>query len=572
MKRILVLTFAVAVVASGAVPLAQEHQHGDTAATSLGTVNFPTSCANEVQADFNRALALLYSFEYDSARDVFLAVAKKDPACAIAHWGAAMTHFHALWGEIDVDAGAREASLAREVADSNRRTTEREKQYIAAVSAIYAQKDATQLERAKAFADEMAHVHAANASDDEAAIFYALALDESAGRDPAYANQRKCGEILAPLFQKLPNHPGIAHYIIHCYDNDVLAAKGLSAARAYARIAPGSAHATHMPSHIFVRLSLWQETIDSNLASMKVAERAGPCRERGSLLHAMHFLQFAYLQVGRANEAKQVAERALSLPTGKDCDAGDYVAASYALEAHDWAMAKRVADRNSASSRSSDDIVVLLGVGVGAARTGDLTRALKAEQSLAEWRDARRKEAHSQQGFDGPRLIVAAWSAEARQDDTAALDLMRTAEEMGTVADRSSWVFPPTSEQFGDLLMQQNKPEKALVEYRKALAGTPDLFNALNGAARAAEAAGNQEQALGYYRRVTEVAGSGDRPEVNIAKKKIGGEQDPDQLLQLGGRSCGLVIPSLRADIDSIIKIRQLHDQVVPNGKAVISE
>ena len=314
MKRILVLTFAVAVVAIGAVPLAQEHQHGDAAAASLGTVNFPTSCANDVQADFNRALALLYSFEYDSARDVFLAVAKKDPACAIAHWGAAMTHFHALWGEIDVDAGAKEASLAREVAASNRRTTEREKQYIAAVSAIYAQKDATQLERAKAFADEMARVHAANASDDEAAIFYALALDESADRDPAYANQRKCGEILEPLFQKLPNHPGIAHYIIHCYDNDVLAAKGLSAARAYAKIAPGSAHATHMPSHIFVRLSLWQETIDSNLASMQVAEARGRM-PRARIAVARHALPPVCVFAGGQGERSEAGSGTRALAT-----------------------------------------------------------------------------------------------------------------------------------------------------------------------------------------------------------------------------------------------------------------
>ncbi|HZU23386.1 MAG TPA: hypothetical protein VE998_11195, partial [Terriglobales bacterium] len=230
MKRALVLMMALWAAAAWAQPAG--------AAAGLGTVNFQTTCRPDVQGNFNHAVALLHSFEYDESRDTFLAVAKADPHCAMAYWGAAMTEFHALWGEIDVAAGHKFAAQAQAAADADPQTSPREKQFIQAVSAIYADADVPLSARSKKFSDAMAEVHSANPGDDEAAIFYALSLDESAGSDPASPNRQKCGDILEPLFEKMPNHPGVAHYLIHCYDNPVLAPKGVSAARAYAKIAP----------------------------------------------------------------------------------------------------------------------------------------------------------------------------------------------------------------------------------------------------------------------------------------------------------------------------------------------
>ncbi len=502
-----------------AATLAHEHQHGDHAApATYGTVSFVTSCSPAVKDDFNRAVAMLHSFEYDTARAAFLKVAEKDPSCAMAHWGAAMTYFHGAWGEVDPENGAKEAAKARELAASNPKTTAREKAYIEAVSAIYSEANASVYDRAKKFAPAMEKVHQAYPGDDEAAIFYAVALYDSAGSDKSYANQRKCGEILEPLFKKLPNHPGIAHYLIHCYDNPALAQQGLSAAREYAKIAPDSAHATHMPSHIFVRLGLWQDVINSNLQSIKVAEQgAPPCHQRGSELHAMHFLQFAYLQLGRRQEAKNVVEKALALPTENGCESGAYIAGSYALDAHDWEMANKFDLQKFANQPDAPDIV-LTAIGVAAARTGNVARAQHAQEALAKVRDESAQKVGSGNGMNASSLEVAAWIAQAQHDPVKALDLMRQAEQAGGLP---AWAQPLPAEQLGDLLMEQHKPEQALEAYRKALENTANLFNDLYGAARAAKAAGKSDVAAGYYRKLLDVAGTGDREELATSRKEL---------------------------------------------------
>ncbi len=499
--------------------LAQEHEHGDHAApATYGTVHFATSCSPAVKDDFNRVVAMLHSFEYDTARAAFLKIAEKDPSCAMAHWGAAMTYFHGAWGEVDPENGAKEAAKARELAASNPTTTVREKAYIDAVSAIYSEPNASVYERAKKFAPAMEKVHQAYPDDDEAAIFYAVALYDSAGSDKSYENQRKCGEILEPLFKKLPNHPGIAHYLIHCYDNPALAQQGLSAAREYAKIAPDSAHATHMPSHIFVRLGLWQDVIDSNVQSIKVAERgAPPCHERGSELHAMHFLQFAYLQLGRREDAKKVVEKALALPTDNGCESGAYIAGSYALDAHDWEIANKFDLQKFASQPDPPDIL-LTAIGVAAARGGNLMRAQQAENILANVKDESAQKVGSASGMNASSLEVAAWIAQAQHDPGKALDLMRQAEQAGGLP---AWAQPLPAEQLGDLLMEQHKPEQALEAYRKALEDTANLFNDVYGAARAAKAARQADVAAAYYRKLLEIAGTGDREEIAASRKEL---------------------------------------------------
>jgi len=500
--------------------LAQEHQHGTPGAAALGTIDFPTSCAPAVRQDFNRAVALLHSFEYDTAREEFTKIAAREPNCAMTRWGTAMTYFHGAWGEVDQENGAKEAALAREVSGKNSATTVREKQYIAAVSALYSNPSATVLDRSKAFSAEMAKAHDSNPQDDEASIFYALSLFVSAGRDKTYANQAKCGEILQPLFKKLPNHPGIAHYLIHCYDNPALAERGLSAARDYAKIAPDSAHATHMPSHIFVRLGLWPDTVQSNLASMDVASREpGPCHGRDSQLHAMHFLQFAYLQLGQQTEAEKVAEQSLALPTSEGCGSGEYVGASYALQAHDWAAVRRL-NQDLKDDNLPNSQVIWTTIGVAAARTGDVKTAQKAAAELANLRDIVMKKisASPNSPAEAARLEVEAWLAQAQGDSAKALEQMRRADEIGGYP---SWAEPVPAEHLGDLLMEQHKPTEALAAYRKALENTPNLFNALYGAAAAADAAGDHETARGYYGKLIEVAGKGDRAEVAVARKKL---------------------------------------------------
>jgi tetratricopeptide (TPR) repeat protein len=509
----------VIVIAVSALLAAQEHHHATSSAT-LGTVDFTTSCSPAVHDAVNKAVAWLHSFEYDTAREDFLKIADQDKGCAMAHWGAAMTYFHGAWGEVDQEKGAKEAARAREIAAANPKTTPREKEYIEAVSAIYSEPEATIVGRARKFSEGMEKVHASNPDDDEAAIFYAVALYDSSGRDKTYANQRKCGEILEPLFKKLPNHPGIAHYLIHCYDNPALAQQGLSAAREYAKIAPDSAHATHMPSHIFVRLGYWDDTVQSNLASIRVAEaEPGPCHGRGSELHAMHFLQFAYLQQGKQAEAKRVAEKALQLPTENKCDSGAYVAASYVLDAHDWELAKKL-DFSSSLDDPNGDETILTAIGIAAARTGDLVRAQKAEQGLAAVRDlvAKKISGGTNNSVEASRLEVAAWIAQAQHDSAKALEFMRRADEIGGYP---SWVQPLPAEQLGDLFLEQKQPEQALAAYQKALDNTPNLFNGLYGAACAAKAAGKNEAAATYFRKLIEVAGRGDRQEVAASQKQL---------------------------------------------------
>ncbi|MBV8207205.1 MAG: hypothetical protein JO041_10460 [Acidobacteria bacterium] len=516
------LALALAVAAVAVYCPAQEHRHGASGA-ALGTVNFPVSCSPAVQADFNHALALLHSFEYDESQAAFLAVAKNDPGCAMADWGAAMSHFHGLWGELENDSGARLAATAREKAAANPKTTAREKQYIEAASAIFG--DAENFHaRAQRFSEAMARVYESNPGDDEAAIFYALSLDESATPDPTFANRRKCGEILEPVFRRLPNHPGVAHYLIHCYDTDALAAKGLDAARRYARIAPASAHAEHMPSHIFVRLGLWQEVVDSNIASMDAAEKdasASPCERRGNEMHAMHFLQFGYLQQGRLKAAREIAMRARSLPAGKgDCYVTpDYVAASFALDAHDWEFARQV------KPGGERDGLTWTALGIASARSGDLTRAREAEKALAAEREVVAKDSPRgpRNSAEVNRLEVAAWIAEQEGDHARAADLMREAAALHDELSWSAWEMPPAREMLADLLLLQGQSEEALAEYRAVLQKSTNLFNAVYGIARSADAAGDQELALAYYRRLAELGGNGDRPEVQAARRRVAG-------------------------------------------------
>ena len=374
----------------------EEHHHHALTDEEVGSVQFATSCSKDVAASFNRAVALLHSFQYEQTRQAFSEIAKAHPDCAMAQWGIAMSHYHGLWDNGDIVAGRVAIRQAQRIAASNPATTAREKAYIDALAEIYAEDGKDKTAHAQAFEQKMGALQAAYPDDSEAAIFHALSLAITASKtDKTFANQRKCGEILEPLLAKYPHHPGIAHYIIHCYDNPVLAEQGLSAARLYATIAPASAHANHMPSHIFTRLGLWEESISSNLKSADLATKDEAASANGEArdqrLHAMDYLEYAYLQSGRVSQAKAVLDEMNSLKpipgltlTGGYANAA--IPARYALERGDW-------EAGSTLQPATDTVpwaqaITWMAIGIGSAKNGKLDRASQAEHTLATLRDS----------------------------------------------------------------------------------------------------------------------------------------------------------------------------------------
>jgi tetratricopeptide (TPR) repeat protein len=511
----------------------QAHQH-DLTDQELGSVHFATSCAKAVAASFNRAVALLHSFQYEQARAAFTEVSTKDPQCAMAQWGIAMSHYHGLWESGDLTSGRVAWQKAQEIAAANARTTPREKAYLVALGEIYREGSYDMPTRARAFEQKMADVQAANPDDTEAAIFHALTLDITAPKsDRTFANQRKCGEILEPIFARQPHHPGVAHYIIHCYDNPVLAAQGLDAARAYAKIAPASAHAHHMPSHIFTRVGSWDESIASNSRSAEIAAAAETTSQNGEArdqrLHALDYLEYAYLQSGRVALGKTVVDQMQSLPPVAGLThTGDYalaaVPARYAIELGNWKDASDLSVRTEGVPWTQ--AITWMAVGLGSARSGNLERARQAEQALASLRDATAKndnEYWSKQ-IEVQRREVAAWILEKRGKGDEALSAMRSAADLEDTMDKHAvtpGAITPARELLAELLALEHNARQAFVEYETVLKSAPNRFNALYGAAQSAAAFGENTTALEYYKKLTETTAGNERPEIETARKKL---------------------------------------------------
>src|SRR6059036_1400890 len=307
MRARIALLLCLCIVGIADLPLslpAQEHEH--PVPEKLGVVKFPTSCSASVQKDFERAVALLHSFAYSAAEKAFRDVSSADPKCAMAHWGIAMTYFHPLWPpplpEENAARGREEIERARQLGGSDR-----EREFIEALSFIYANADSVPYrERANAYTLAMGKLAEGNPDDVECQVFYALALIATASpTDKTHANEKKAAALLEPLFKKYPQHPGMAHYLIHACDNAEMAQRGVAVARAYSQIAPSAPHPLHMPSHIYTRLGMWQDSIGSNLAARTAAHAQG---DIGEELHAMDYLTYAYLQLGRDAEAEGVLE------------------------------------------------------------------------------------------------------------------------------------------------------------------------------------------------------------------------------------------------------------------------
>src|SRR5713226_1450245 len=529
-----VATLFLAYLCSGSLTLAAQEHHHELSTEEVGSVHFLISCAKGVELSFNRAVALLHSFQYEQARQAFSEISAQDPTCAMAQWGVAMSHYHGLWDNGDTPAGRLALKKAAELAASNATTTAREKSYIEALAEIYAEDGKDAAAHSRAFEKKMGEVQAAYPEDNEAAVFHALTLSITAPKtDKTFANQRRCGEIIEPIFQKLPHHPGVAHYIIHCYDNPVLAERGLPAARMYANIAPASAHANHMPSHLFTRVGSWDESIRSNMKSAQLAAAAEATSTNGEArdqrLHAMDYLEYAYLQSGRVQQAKAVLEQMRSLPPLPGLTlTGDYALAAtparLAVELGNWPEASSLNVREEGTPWTQ--AITWTAIGVGAARTGNLERAAQGEQALASLRDATAKQNNTywSNQVEVQRREVAGWIAQASGKGPDAIAQLRSAAELEESMDKHA-VTPgavtPAREMLAEVLFLQNHPQDALAEYQAVLKVAPNRFNALYGAANAAEAAGNPQAANEYFLKLTQIAVGDERPELATARKKI---------------------------------------------------
>lgn len=533
LPRILLLLCAVVASLFCGEARAQEEHHHALAESEVGSVRFPTSCAKTVHSSFNRAVALLHSFQYEQARQAFVNISTQDPKCAMAQWGVAMSHYHGLWGSGDLVAGRNALLKAQEIAAGNLQTTARESAYIDALAEVYRDDGKDGFIHAQAFERKMDEVHAAYPTDSEAAIFHALALAIAAPKtDKTFANQRRCGEILEPIFKQQPHHPGVAHYLIHCYDNPVLAERGLAAAREYARIAPASAHAHHMPSHIFTRVGSWDESISSNQRSAELAagdERTSTSGEaRDQRLHALDYLEYAYLQSGRVKQAKAVLDEMNSLqPVAGLTLTGDYalaaIPARYAVELGNWDQARGLKVRQEGVPWAQ--AITWTAIGIGSARSGDAEGASLAEKTLASLRDATAQQNNTywSNQIEVQRREVAGWIAEKAGLSADAVAMMRSAAELEESMDKHA-VTPgpvtPAREMLAELLSLEKHPQASLAEYEAVLRVAPNRFNALYGAGSAAEASGQARSASAFFQKLTEVAVGDERPELLTARKK----------------------------------------------------
>lgn len=509
------------------------HHHDDASTERLGTVHFPVSCAASQQAPFQRGIALLHSFGYTEAEEQFRAIAKADPTCAMAHWGIAMSQFHELWGRPDpaeVKTGAEEMAAAKNLIAAGSKVTPREQMYIDALATFYANASDFQ-SAADAYTAKMKALHEAYPNDVEAAAFYALAeIASVAPGDTSLTHERTALAVLVPLFKANPEHPGLAHYIIHTCDTPKLAQQGLDAAQVYAKIAPSSPHALHMPSHIFARLGMWPEDIQSNLASVAASEKAAAEGQPGVAhqLHADQFLIYAYLQVGEDAKAKKLLAKMPALSTqmasmpGMDDmkDAGPFFVnelnAIVPMEMHDWHAL--VALKPVAGSPLSSTFNTYWGQADGAGHLHDSTvtaQALRnfnaALEGLKNTPDAYMIEPEQVQKNE-----IIAWDAYAHGDGAAAVKSMRAAADQQDKLGQYE-VDIPARELLGDLLIMLHKPEDALAEYIVALQLSPNRLNGLLSAGAAAEASNKPQMAAKFYAnaaRNTNNAATSNRPEL----------------------------------------------------------
>ncbi len=531
-----ILTFLLVTLCSLTVAAAEGMPgKASTAGTErLGTVSFPVSCAPHVQATFNKAVALLDSFQYDVSQRMFAEVALQDPQCAMAYWGQAMSLYHQLWAWPDANTLKRGREYI-EKAQKLAAKSERERQYIHA-GTIYYHNDPKLDDgaRAAAYSNAMLVVHNRYPHDDNAAALYALSLValRTPSKTERLSNQMAAIAILDKLFETEPDNPAAAHFLIHATDTPELAHLGLKAARAYAKIAPDSPHALHMPAHIFTDLGLWQESIDSNLASAAAAEKitnAHTDNDSGDQLHALSFLEYAYLQTGRDADARVTMEEIKNIPGTSPEDIANYQTmfqAEYLEETHQWKEAAALTPMPG--SYPMMQVQAYTARAIGEARTGDVARARtdveNLRNSFASMQTAMKGMGmwdggqHSGESLD--QLEAEAWIAYAAGKPDEALAKMNAAVDRDGDSTRMGGMPGiPAREMLGDLLLELHQPAEAFAAYESALKASPDRFDSLYGAARAAQLAGNSAAANHYHTELTRICGpNADRPELQEAR------------------------------------------------------
>ncbi len=508
--------------------------------SQFGTVNFEMTCDEKSKKDFNLAIELLHSFEYDDAEKVFSKVIDETPSCAMAYWGVAMCNFHPLWNpptEPELQKGARAIAIA-----NSSRTSGRESAYIHALSLFYGDwKTKDHHTRCVAFEKAMEQLSVSYPEDHEAAIFYALSLDASAlPTDKTYANQKKAAAILNALYEKEPNHPGIIHYLIHTYDYPGLAILALPAAKKYASVAPSSAHALHMPSHIFTRLGLWDDAIHSNLQSVAAAkcyaQSAGIPGHWDEELHGLDYLVYAYLQKGENKLAEgQLAYldsmKAVYPANFKVAYAFAAIPSRCVLENKQWkgaaALKTPVANFSWVNFPWQESMIHFTRL-LGAAHTGNQQAATMELNKLRQLRDTLIKQ---KDGYKAKEVAIQIKSGEAWirfmfGDKANAIKMMQQAADMEDSTEKHP-VTPgevlPARELLGDMLLAARQDTSALRAYETVLRKSPNRFNSLFGAGAAAEKSGNDRGATAYYKQLLEVADTTQpvRAELTTARKYL---------------------------------------------------
>jgi len=528
----------------------------------VGKVTFPITCTPEVQFDFARGVALLHSFFYEEARRVFTSVTERDPKCAMAQWGIAMTWWHPIWTPPTPDE-MRVGKAAIEKAMSLNAGTDCERGFINALNTYYNTPDASVAapvgqschgpvgprDRVVAYEKAMRQLRDKYPDDFEVQTFYAfavLATGYATPNDTTLAKQLEAAGMLEKLWKQNANHPGVVHYLIHAYDYPRFAQRGLIAAQTYDDIAPWVPHALHMPSHIFTRLGMWDESIAANQASAEASRAYAAMRHRDATeaeeLHALDYMAYSYLQEARDAEAKKIVD--LAAKVWKTNPEREFIAAyalaaiptRYVFERNDWAAAANLSVPNLPhwSSFPFMEALIEYGHALGRAHIGDRDGARKAIARMQQLRDATKdpKFDYFKSHLDLQMQAASAWVAAAEGKKNEAFDLLRRAADSEDILGKhpvSPGAFVPVREQLGTLLLEMGKPTEAQREFEAALKIYPGRFRGLYGAAQAAEQAGDNEDASRYYTKLaqqTSKAG-GSRDELNHVRQFLSAQAKP---------------------------------------------
>ncbi|MEL7835109.1 tetratricopeptide repeat protein [Fodinibius sp. Rm-B-1B1-1] len=486
---------------------AQSHQYGK--------VDFNVSCNEQVQTDFNHALALMHHMMYEQAQDKFTKVSEQDPSCTMAQWGIAMSYIHPLWGQRPSDADFEAGSKALVKATEIESIDDREMAYINAIEPFFENWEATTYrDQLRSFEEGYRELYEQYPKDVDAAAFYALGhLATAPPDDESLSHQRKAGMMLEELHKQHPEHPGLFHYIIHAYDNPKLAERAVDVARAYDKVAPDVPHALHMPSHIFVRRGIWSDVIDWNKRSAEAALRQSSEDEVSMhYVHALDYLTYAYLQRGEDEKAKKVAQKTIEVKNLQDHLGSAYAVAAaqarYNLEREEWNKAAQIdlqsPNNFSLEKYSPTQSMIYFARGIGAVRSGDLDGARQAREELDIIYNYLKEQEENYWAVltDAQRKAVESWIIFEEGNPEKALTLMNEAADTEDSVDKHP-ITPghvlPARELLGDMLLKMNRPEEALAAYEESLKISANRFRSLYGAGRAAELAGNLDKAKKYY-------------------------------------------------------------------------